>query len=250
MRGALLKENAMNRPTAASVLLLCGLLAGGPAMAQIGTGTGTGAGNAAAPLSETILTLSETAEVSRAPDEVHAALRVEARGSSAAAVQGQVNGQMEKALAEARGAQGINATTGGYWTSRNEENRNWTASQTLNLRATDPAALLDLVGRLQGQGMVMSGLGWQLSRPQETAARQEAGKLAIDALRQRAAAVAAQLGLQLAGIRNLRLDAPEMPAPRPMAMAMARAEKAPAPVSAPEEVIVTSTAAAEFVLRR
>ena len=74
--------------------------------------------------------------------------------------------------------------------------------------------------------------------------------MAIEALRQRAEAVAAQLGLRVAGIRNLRLDAPDSPVPRPMAMAMAaRGQGAPAPVTAPEDVIVSSTAVAEFILR-
>lgn len=202
-------------------------------------------------LPETVLSLSETAEVLRAPDELRASLRAEARGANAAAVQAQVNRAMEQALAAARGVSGVRASTGGYWTNRVEEGRSWTASQTLNLRAAEPAAMLELVGRLQGQGLVMGDLSWRLSREAETAARQEAGKLAIEALRQRAEAVAAQLGLRVAGIRQLRLDAPEVPMPRMMAMAAtARRESAPPPVTAPEEVAVTSTAAAEILLRR
>lgn len=243
------------------LLLLCGLLAAGPALAQ-GGGTapppGSGSGSSPGPnpgaesvgAAETVLILSETAELGRAPDEVRATLRAEARGASAAAVQAQVNTLMEKALAQSRTVAGVRATTGGYWTSRNEENRNWTASQALNLRGGDAPALLELAGALQGQGLAMSQLGWQLSRAQQTAARQEAGRRAIEALRQRAEAVAAQLGLRVAGIRNLRLDAPDSPVPRPMAMAMAaRGQGAPAPVTAPEDVIVSSTAVAEFILR-
>lgn len=236
-----------------------GLGAAAPLAAQTGGGMGTSTGGApgstpgstsAAALSETVLSLAETAEVLRAPDELHASLRVEARGANAAAVQAQVNRAMEQALAAARGVEGVRATTGGYWTNRMDEGRNWTASQTLNLRAREPAALLDLVGRLQGQGLAMGELSWRLSRAAETAARQEAGRLAIEALRQRAEAVASQLSLQVAGIRALRLDAPEVPMPRMMAMAAARREAAPAPVTAPEEVAVSSTASAEILLRR
>lgn len=245
-------------------LLTAALIAGGvaalgpgaPAAAQTGVPAGSqetaaSANAASAALSETVLSLSETAEVLRAPDEVRASLRAEARGADAAAVQGQVNRAMEQALSAARDVSGVHATTGGYWTSRMEEGRSWTASQTLNLRAAEPAALLDLVGRLQGQGLVMGDLSWRLSREAETAARQEAGRLAIEALRQRAEAVASQLGMRVAGIRQLRLDAPEAPMPRMMAMsAAARRESAPAPVTAPEDVAITSTAAAEILLRR
>lgn len=223
---------------------------GNPASVPTPAQPSTTAGDAASGLTETVLSLSETAEVLRAPDEVRASLRAEARGANAAAVQAQVNRTMEQALAAARGVAALRATTGGYWTHRNEEARNWTATQTLNLRATEPAPLLEMVGTLQGQGLALADLSWRLSREAETAARQEAGRMAIDSLRQRAEAVATQLGMRVAGIRNLRLDAPEVPMPRMMAMSARRGDAAPAPVTAPEDVAVTSTVSADIVLRR
>ncbi|PHK93243.1 hypothetical protein CR162_19485 [Pseudoroseomonas rhizosphaerae] len=144
----------------AQALLAAGLALATPLAAQPAT-------DAAATLPETVLSLSETAEVKRAPDEVQASLRAEARGANAAAVQGQVNRAMEQALAAARAVPGLHAATGGYWTSRVDENRGWLASQTLNLRAAEPAALLELVGGLQGQGLVLGDLGWRLSRGAE-----------------------------------------------------------------------------------
>ncbi|MBO1076380.1 SIMPL domain-containing protein [Roseomonas marmotae] len=203
------------------------------------------------PAETTLLRLSETGEVTRAPDELRLELRAEARGSEAAAVQAQVNRAMQAALERARAAQGVRASTGNYWTNRDPESRQWTASQTLVLRGAEAAPLLELAGQMQGQGLAMAGMGWNLTREATQAARQEAGKLAIEALRARAAAVAEQLGMEVAGIRLLSLDAPEAPMPR-MAMAMAARgpAAAPPPVSAPEDVAITATAQAELVLRR
>ena len=239
----------MTRPFA-SALMFCGLLAAAPALAQA-TAETAGRPAPGPSATETVLTLSETAEVTRAPDELRATLRAEARGANAAAVQAQVNTVMARALERARAVEGLNVSTGAYWTARNEENRNWTASQSLTLRGADPAPLLELAGALQGQGLVLGGLDWSLSRSQEMAAREEAGRMAVEALQKRAEAVAAQLGLRVANLRSLQIDAPNMPAPRFRAMAMAaRAEAAPPPASAPEPVTVTATATAEFVLVR
>ncbi|KAA2214613.1 SIMPL domain-containing protein [Teichococcus oryzae] len=215
--------------------LLCATL---PAVAQQAQEAGT------------VLKLSETAEVERTPSEIAATLRAEARGADSRAVQAQVNSRMTTALEAARRVQGVQASTGGYWTSRQEKERNWMASQSLTLRGTEPGPLLELVGALQGQGMVMGGLDWSLSRAQRLEARQEAGRLAVEALRARAESVAQQLGMRVVELRELRLDAPDSPAPRYRAAAMsARAEAAP-PVSAPQPEWVNATAEASFTLRR
>ncbi|MCG7363591.1 SIMPL domain-containing protein [Roseomonas sp. ACRSG] len=198
----------------------------------------------------TLLRLNETGEVSRAPDELRVNLRAEARGRDAAAVQAQVNRVVQAALAKAGGVAELRATTGGYWTNRDSESREWTASQGLSLRATNAAPALELAGTLQGEGLLMDGMAWSLSRDAAHAARQEAGRLAIEALRARAGAVAEQLGMEVAEIRSLSIDTPEAPMPR-MAMAMRAqaAAAAPPPASAPEEVTVTATAQAEVLLR-
>jgi predicted secreted protein len=209
-----------------------------PAMAQ------------AAATEATLLRLTETGEVTRAPDELRLTLRAEARGGNAAAVQAQVNRAAQAALARAGGVAGLRATTGGYWTNRDGESRQWTASQTLSLRATDPTPALELAGALQGEGLLMDGMAWTLSPEAARMARQQAGQQAIEALRARAGAVAAQLGMEVAGIRQLSLDTPEAPMPRMAAMAMrGKAEAGPPPASAPEDVTITATAQAEVLLR-
>jgi predicted secreted protein len=207
----------------------------------------------AAPASgETLLHLSDSATVMREPNEITATLRVEARAASAAAVQEQVNRAMTAALERARAVSGVQASTGRYGTWQNQDPpRAWHASQTLQLRGPEPAPLLELVGTLQGQGLALSDLSWRLTREAEREAREEASRLAIEALRRRAQAVAGQLGLGVAGIRELRLDAPEQPVPMPRMATMAASARAsvPPPVAAPEEAPVSATASAVVVLR-
>ncbi|MBO1081410.1 SIMPL domain-containing protein [Roseomonas haemaphysalidis] len=240
------------RSALAALAVLAPLAALAPtAQAQTGTQTGTppAATTTTAP-GETLLRLSEAGEVSRAPNELRLDLRAEARGTEAAAVQAQVNRAVQGALERAKAVSGVRASTTGYWTNREgPPNRAWVASQRIALRGSDPAPLLELAGALQSQGLALDNMSWTLSREETQAARQQAGKLAIDQLRARAAAVAEQLGMEVAGIRQISLDAPEPPMPR-MAMAMrAEARPAPPPAAAPEDVTVTANVTAEVVLR-
>jgi uncharacterized protein YggE len=217
------------------------------------------------PLPETELHIGESAEVTRAPDEVVATLRAEARAGTAAAAQEAVNRSVAAgagggapprppaAVARARAVQGVRVSTGGYWTGRVDEGRTWQAAQQVTLRGGDGAALLELAGALQGQGLAVNGLHWQLTRETERAAREEASRLALDGLRRRAAAVAEQLGLVLVGLKEVRIDVPDrMPRPMPMAMAMAArsaSADAPPPVAVAEDVVVQATVQAVAVLR-
>ena len=201
------------------------------------------------PWPETALHLSETAEVARAPDEVVAVLRAEARGGSAAAVQDTVNRAMAQAVARAAAVPGVNATTGGYWTTRVQDGGTWQASQQLTLRSGNAAVLLDLTSTLQQQGLTLGGLNWTLRRETQRVAREEAAQLALDAIRRRADAVAAQLGLIVVGLREVRIDAPDR-GPRPMmAMAAARPAGAAPPVAVAEDIQVAATVEAVAILR-
>lgn len=235
------------RPLIVAVIAATALFAADPPAAAQPAAT-------AAQPAETLLRLAESAEVTRAPDELRAALRAEARATTAAAAQEAVNRQVAAALARARAVPSVRATTGGYWTHRTSEPRGWQASQVIELRGGEPAPLLELAGTLQEGGLALSGLAWTLTREAERAAREEATRLAIEGLRRRADAVAGQLGMAVAGMRELRLDAPR-PGPRPMitaALARGRAEAAaaaPPPAAVPEDAVVSATAEAEVVLR-
>ena len=198
----------------------------------------------------TRLHLSETAAVTRAPDEVVATLRAEARGGTAQAAQAAVNTAMAAALERARAAPGVTAATGTYWTQRVENPRGWTASQTLSLRAAELPPLLDLTGQLQERGLAMDGFAFRLTRDAKRKAQEEAASQAIDALRARAEAVARQLGLRVERLAEVRVDSAAEPPPRPFArgVAMSAATAAP-PVAQAEDIEVTSTVQAEVLLR-
>ncbi|MGG5812059.1 SIMPL domain-containing protein [Falsiroseomonas sp. CW058] len=201
-------------------------------------------------LAETVLHIADSADVARTPDEVVATLRAEARAGTAAAAQEAVNRAIAAAVARAQGVAGLRVSTTGYWTARADEGRSWQASQGLVLRGGDGAAVLELVGALQAQGLAVGGLQWTLGRETARTAREEASRLALDALQRRAEAVAGQLGLMLVGLREVRIDAPDHPAPRPAPMAaMARAAAPAPPVAVAEDVVVSASVQAVAVLR-
>uniref|UniRef100_UPI001F1CB0FF SIMPL domain-containing protein n=1 Tax=Falsiroseomonas oryziterrae TaxID=2911368 RepID=UPI001F1CB0FF len=156
------------------------------------------------------------------------------------------------AVARAQAVPGVRVSTGGYWTGRVDDNRAWQSAQQVTLRGGDGAALLELVGALQAQGLATSALHWQLTRETQRTAREEASRLALDALRRRAQAVAEQLGLQLVGLKEVRIDVPER-GPRPFAAPMAASARGPAaappPVAMAEDIPVMATVQAVAILR-
>jgi predicted secreted protein len=197
----------------------------------------------------TVLRLSETADITRAPDEIRATLHYEAREASPAGVQASVNRAMAAALETARAASGITAATGGYRTWRQDEPVRWMASQSLSLRGGDPAKLLELVGTLQSRGLAVDGISYTLTRDAARTARQEAASLALDALRRRAEAVAGQMGMKVERIAEIRLESAEVsPPPRPMMAQSMAARAAPPPVAQADDMIVPATVEAVVVL--
>jgi predicted secreted protein len=197
---------------------------------------------------ETMLHLAETATVMAPPDELAATLRAEAAGTCASDAQARVNAAMQEALALARKVDSLTVSTGGYGVWRTAER--WQVSQALNLSSHDGPALLSLVGVLQQHGLVVSGLGWRLSRSAEKQARQEATKQALAALHGRVDEAAALLGLRFDQFKQVRLDtAAQQPMFRSMAAPMAaNSGSAPPPSVVPEDVPVSATADADAVL--
>ncbi|MGA9866935.1 MAG: SIMPL domain-containing protein, partial [Acetobacteraceae bacterium] len=124
---------------------------------------------------DTILDLSETGHVSAQPDEIAASLRAEATAPAPDAAQAAVNQAMKRALDAARATQGVTVNTGQYsvWLAEppppphpgaaRAGSPTWHASQTLDLTGHDGHSMLALVGALQGQGMAVQALAWQLS---------------------------------------------------------------------------------------
>jgi predicted secreted protein len=163
---------------------------------------------------------------------------------------------MQDALAEARKVAGIAAATGGYsvWHTNptlTDHTEHWQVSQGLNLTGHDGPALLTLVGTLQQHGLVVSSLGWRLSREAQRKAHQEATKQALAALRGRVEDAAAQLDLRFGQFKDIRLDsaAPAPVMPRLAgAMAMSASSAPPPPAVSAEDVPVSATAEADAIL--
>lgn len=200
---------------------------------------------------ETRLRLGASGEVRVLPDELVARLRVEARADTAAAAQAELNRRMAAALAAARAAEGVTATTGGYWTQPDPQRRDAVARQGLVLRSGAGDRLLALVARLQGEGLLLEGIAWQLSDAAAASARDAALAAAIRALHARAAFVARELGLRVVALTHLAVDA--APEPRAAAMAApmaARADAAPPPAVAAEEIPVSAQVTGDWLLRR
>jgi len=201
---------------------------------------------------ETLLRLSETAERSVRADELVAVLRAQATGGSAAAVQEQVNRTVAAALERARAVQGVTVSTGSYWTWRSGERREqWQASQEIRLAAIEAApALLDLVGALQGQGLGVGRLSYEVSRPLQKREREEVTAEALAGLKQRAERLAAVMGMQFAGFREVRVDAGRFarpPVPAPM-MAAADSARTP-PTAEPADVPISATVEGDAILK-
>jgi predicted secreted protein len=227
----------MRRALLTLALLAPGLLPFGAALAQ--------------PAGETRLRLGATGEVQVVPDELAARLRVEARGGTPAAAQAEVNRRMAAALATARAVEGVRADTAGYWTYTDPQSREAVARQGLVLRAGSGERALPLVARLQAEGLQVESLGWRLSDGAARAAHDAAVAAAIRSLRERAEAIARELGLRVVALQQLTVDAvPEMrAAPAPMAAMAARATAEPPPAVTAEPMPVAATVTGDLLLR-
>jgi predicted secreted protein len=205
---------------------------------------------------ETLLRLSETATVMEHPDELDATLRAETTSASPAEAQRRVNATMADALTAAKAVAGVTVSTGGYFVWRvgptpQDRTERWQANQSIELTSHDGAALLKLVGELQQKGLAVGQLGWRLSESATRAARAEATRKAIAALRGRAEEAAALLDLRFASFREVRLDNTRPPPimPRAMMMSAASASVPATPPSAEAaDVSISATADADVLL--
>ncbi|HUB48521.1 MAG TPA: SIMPL domain-containing protein [Acetobacteraceae bacterium] len=203
---------------------------------------------------ETLLHLSDTETVTAVPDELEAALRVEATSANPADAQQRVNAAMADALARARKVPGITISTGAYavWhvtPTPQDRTDHWQANQTLNLTSHDGPTLLTLVGVLQHSGLAIESLNWHLSREAERKAHDQALRAAIAALRGKAADAAGLLDLRFDSFKQVTLgETAPPPLPR-FAPAMVMAAAAPTPPSAvATDVPVSATVEADAIL--
>ncbi|HZS82140.1 MAG TPA: SIMPL domain-containing protein [Stellaceae bacterium] len=227
-------------PGAASLLLL----AMAPAQA---------ADSEAAP-GTTKLHLSQTAERMIPRDRIRVQLRAESVASDPTRVQAEVNKRMTAALDRARAVPGVRAETTGYSVFEEHQTNvasRWHGSQTLVLTGGDFAALLGLAGALQGDGLVMSNLTFELAPETARGAEDELTSEALTRLRQRAERIASDLRMKVVGLGELRVGnviVNQPHPPIPYAMAEAKAPAMPPPAAEAGEATVQVTVEADLRL--
>ena len=204
----------------------------------------------------TVLHLTQTAERAIHRDRLRAQLRVEATGSDAKRVQADINKTMTAALDHAKSVAGIKVETTGYsvYEERLTDNSSrWHGNQGLMLVGGDFAAVLALAGDLQGQGLAMSGLGFELAPETARAAEDDLTSEALTQLRQRSERIANDLQLKLVRLKDVKVgnvlgEQPPMPRMRAVAMSAAGSSASPPPAAEAGDATVQVTVDADILL--
>ena len=200
----------------------------------------------------TVLHLSQTAERQLPRDLLHVEMRAENAAGDPQLVQAAINRVMARILPELRQVNGIEVETGTYTVHRVTPEHGpaeWRGIQTLTLSGTDFGLLLNLAGRLQSEGLVMSNLVYEASPKTVRGAEDELTAAALSALGRRAAEIAQQLHLTVTGYRDLTVGNAEPGGPpTPRFAAVGAAMAAPAPVGAAGKATVRVTVNAEILL--
>jgi len=208
----------------------------------------------APPPSGTALTLSTHADKTLPRDQLEAELRVDAMDADAVRVQADVNRGMAAALAHAKTVAGVTVETTGYSVYEERDAKGnptrWHGSQALRVKSGDFAALLNLVGTLQGQGLALSSLTAELSPAAAKAAQDELTDIALKDIRARAGRIAAALGTHVERYAELRVgNASVPPVPvRFMAAAAPASSSMPPPVAATGDATVSVNVDATVLL--
>jgi predicted secreted protein len=203
----------------------------------------------------TVLHLTQTAERQIHRDRLRAQLQVETTGSDARRVQADINRTMTAALEHAKSVAGIKVETSGYSVYEERETNapsRWHGSQGLTLVGSDFAAVLGLAGDLQGEGLAMSNLAFELAPETARAAEDDLTSEALTRLRQRGERVAADLKLTMIRLRDIRVgnvggDQPPPIRMRAVAMAASPAA-APPPAAEAGDATVAVTVDADILL--
>ena len=208
------------------------------------------------PTGHTLLNLSASERMTLPQDLLSVALRVESRSADPRKVQDDINKAMTAALALTKPVTAVKTATGSYqvYEQRLERNvRAWQGQQSLQLESKDSAALLDLAGRLQGLGFVMSGMNWSLSPERAESVRDELMVKALGKLRAKAALVARTLGKSGYELTDINLEGVPQPMPMyrtaRMEVAMASDGAVAPPVAEAGETEVTVGVSARALLK-
>ena len=200
----------------------------------------------AAPTPQPVITVTASASSEVANDRMHAVMRAEADNADAARAASDVNARMARALARAKAAPGVEASTasyGSYQVSEPNKPMRWRVSQTLALESGDFVALSALVSTLQGtDGLLLSGLNFSVGQAARRAAEDALTQRAIGSWQQRAQLAAKAFGASGWRPGRVTIQTNDYGRPQPMLKAQGMVAASGAPVSAEggtSEVTVT-----------
>ena len=220
------------------------------------------------PPGETVVNLSATEHGNVQQDLLTASLNIEKQNANPRTVQNEVNTIMQQAAAKAKAVPGVQVSTGQYYvypvdqepvvqpdgsTKVSKKPRTWRATQTLELRSTQPDALLPLTGDLQDMGLNVQNLSYSLSPEKEEQAKDALLESALAKLKAKAERTAKALGKSHADLVEVNIDSsyaapPVMPMMARAGVAMAKMEMA-APTAEAGANDITLTVSARAVLK-
>lgn len=206
------------------------------------------------------ISATETREVDQ--DLLVANLRIESENEDNKAVQNEINTGMQEALDLAKDYDGVKAVTRGYTVRQYDRNSGkrdlparmiWKGSQSVQLKSKNAEALLELAGKIQEKGFVMSGLEYSLSPEVAAQIQDEMLEAALQKLSARAERAAKALGKGEAELKEINTQGNYAPQPpvyaRAEMMSMAADSKMAAPVASPGETTITMNVSAKALLR-
>lgn len=194
---------------------------------------------------KTVLQLSAAAERAVPRDRLRATLRAEVTDADPLKVQAEINKRMNKALERARTASGVKAETGGYSIySFVDQNKNtlWRGSQFVSVTSTDFDAVLGVARDLQSGGLLMSGMGFDLTPEAYQKLKDELEAEAVAKVVARGRALAKAADSAVVHFRVIRVGEPSgyhppTPMPKMMEARMAAAPMQPPAAEAGEETV-------------
>ncbi len=169
-------------------------------------------------------------------DWITATLGAEEESSDAANLAARVNQRMAAALALAKGDPRLTLSSGAYQTQPVYDRTRivrWRASQDLVLETGEVAALSEMAGKLQGQGLLLRGVAFSVAPQTKKDIEDELILEALSLFRERGGLIARGLGRRGWSLISLALGDSGMPMPLYDNRAMAtEAASSPAPAFA------------------
>lgn len=207
---------------------------------------GTALLGATAAQADTTVELSAEASRTAPNDLARASVFTEASGTTPGEPGKQVNAKLAEALRLAKSYGAVQVQSGGTQTyptyGKNGKVEGWRVRSELQLESADPAAMSELLGKLQGANLGLGALSFVPSPSTRAKAEDAATEEAIAAFKERAKRISATLGQpykikQLSVSSHNRMPGPMFRMAAPMAADVA---SAPMPVEAGQSQVTVT----------